>query len=166
MRFVSILIVIIIIVLFTGCASNKGYNMPKVMPDDFAFSVRFGVGSKNVIDSYNGTVTKDLILAGTAEANVTFTNEEMLSIYEKMKTMNVLEPKDFNDDMNCRVTPYGEDIWKIRINGEEKTIQWSGKYCGKTEDAKQFIDLRNFVLDIVKEKNEYKELAEPKGGYA
>lgn len=43
--------------------SQENY-MPKEMPDDFAFSVRFGVGSKNVIDSFNGIVIKDLIAAG------------------------------------------------------------------------------------------------------
>jgi hypothetical protein len=135
------------------------------MPEDFAFSVQYGIGSKNVIDSFNSVVIKDLIINGTAEAKITFTDEELVRIYEKMKTIKVLEPMDFVSDTSCSREPSGEDIWKIRINGIEKTIRWSGEYCELTEDAKQFDDLRNFVVDIVKEKDEFKKLPVPKGGY-
>jgi hypothetical protein len=47
---------------------------PKKMPEDFAFSVSFGVESRN---KSNGVVIKDLISAGTANAELTFTNTEM-----------------------------------------------------------------------------------------
>ncbi|MBB3113099.1 hypothetical protein FHS18_005202 [Paenibacillus phyllosphaerae] len=161
MRLVALFIVFALV--FVGC--NTTNKMPKEIPDDFAFSVQFGIGSKNVIDSFNGVVIKDLIVAGTAEAKINFTQEEMLNIYEKMKIINVLGSKDFVDDMSCSREPSGDDVWKIRINGNEQTIQWSSEYCELSDDAKHFEDLRNFVLDIVKEKDEYKTLPEPKGGY-
>jgi hypothetical protein len=159
-------ILMVVALYFAGCSSNDKNIMPEDMPKDFAFSVQFGIGSKNVIDTFNGIVIKDLISAGIAKANTTFTEAEMKSIYEKMKAMNVLGPKDFIDDMSCRKKPFGKDTWNIRINDKEKTIQWSSEYCKLTVDAKQFAELRNFVLDIVKQKDEYKKMPEPEGGYA
>lgn len=161
--------------IFTGCNSNqqvpkvipeqKLIEMPNEMPADFAFSVRYGVNGKNVIDSFNGIVVKDLIIDGTAEAEITFTNEELKSIYEHMVKINILETKDLNKDTGCQIEPHGDDTWKIRTAGNEKTIEWSGKYCDATEDVELLMDLRNFVLEIVKAKEAYKALPEPEGAY-
>ena len=61
---------------------NEVQQMPKKMSDDFGFYVYYGINSKNVIDSFNGLVVKDLIAAGTAGAH--FTKEELQSIYDQM----------------------------------------------------------------------------------
>lgn len=164
MKFVSI--ILIAAVLFTGCTSalpEEGDPMTEQMPGDFAFSVHFG--GKNAIDSFRGIVVKDLISAGTAEASVTFTNEEMASIFEKMKEIDVLGPKNFAGDSRCRRVPAGEDVWKIRINGKEKTIRVPLQHCETPKDAKRMIELRNWVLNIMKEKDGYKTLPEAEGGY-
>lgn len=112
MRLVAILIVMTL--LFAGCSSNDKNIMLEKMPDDFAFSVQFGIGGKNVIDAFEGVVIKDLISAGTVEAKITFTEAELQSIYTKMKATNVLGSKDFVDNMNCKQTPSGKDTWKIK----------------------------------------------------
>ncbi|WP_169091536.1 hypothetical protein [Paenibacillus sp. PL91] len=167
MKYFKLALLILVCCGLSACSysSNNKDQMPKEMPNDFAFSVRFGVGSKNLIDSFNGVVVKDLISAGIAEAKMTFTQDEMLSIYEQMVKINVLGTKDLINDSGCRVKPHGEDIWQIRIGSEEKTVQWSGEYCEVTGDIKQLKDLRNFVLEIVKNKGEYKKLHEPEGAY-
>jgi hypothetical protein len=166
MKLVSM--ILIAAVLLTGCTSalpDEGNSMPEQMPGDFAFSVHFGFGGKNAIDSFRGIVVKDLISAGTAEASLTFTNEEMASIYEKMKEIDVLGPKHFAGDSRCTRVPAGEDTWKIRMNGKERTIRVPLQHCVTPKDAQQMIDLRNWVLNIVKEKDAYKTLPEAEGGY-
>ncbi|GAA0342200.1 hypothetical protein GCM10008931_36980 [Oceanobacillus oncorhynchi subsp. oncorhynchi] len=50
------------------------------MPDDFDFSIQFGVGKNNEINTFEGTVTKDLIENGTATAEISLTEEEMNQI--------------------------------------------------------------------------------------
>lgn len=144
-------------------------NMPKVMPSDFDFSIQFGVQKKNEINTFEGTVTKDLIADGTATTELILTEEEMKEIYEKMLEINIVEPKEFTPEpingTDCMQKPYGEDKWKIIINGETLTHSISGKYCEPTNDGKQLIELKNYVFNIIKSKGEYKSLPESNGGY-
>lgn len=144
-------------------------NMPKVMPSDFDFSIQFGVQKKNEINTFEGTVTKDLIVDGTATTELILTEEEMKDIYEKMLEINIMEPKEFiPEPINgtvCMQEPYGEDKWKIIINGETLTHLISGKYCEPTKDGKQLIELKNYVFNIINSKDEYKSLPESNGGY-
>lgn len=154
------------IVIETGEA-NQVHNE---MPEDFAFLLRFGVDDnnmKNVIDSYNGIAFKDLGPEGVATANVKFTREEMLIIYEKMQEINIFGPKELNDETGCAQNdPRVADKWTIRIAGEEKTVHWVEYWeCKTTDDAKQLNDLRNFILEIVFAKEEYKKLPESKVTY-
>ena len=157
--------VFIMALLVTGC-NEKENNMPEEMPSDFDFLVQFGVQSKNEINTFDNIVIKDLIAEGTASTEISFTKEEMKKIYQKMREINIMEPKELiPEKINCMQTPYGEDKWKVKLNGETQTLYWNGEYCETTDDAKQLIELRNYILDIVKSKDEYKKLPEAKGGY-
>ncbi|QFF99032.1 hypothetical protein PB01_09450 [Psychrobacillus glaciei] len=144
-------------------------TMPEDMPNDFGFSIQFGMGKKNEINTFEGTVTKDLITDGITTAAVTFTDEEMNEIYEKMKELNIIETKKIIpepiDGTNCIQEPHEEDEWKITINGETISHTVSGAYCEPTNDAKQLIELRNYVFSIIRSKEEYIELPESKGRY-
>lgn len=144
-------------------------TMPNDMPDDFGFSVSFGYGMKDEINSFNGTVTKDLIADGTVTVVLVLTDAEMLEVYKKMKEIGVTNPKQFTPKPiigeSCEQEPYEEDVWKITFVGETIEHHISGKYCEPTEDAKQFYALRNFVFSKMKNKDEYIELPEASGGY-
>lgn len=148
---------------------STNQNMPKVMPSDFDFSIQFGVQKKNEINTFEGTVTKDLIADGTATTELILTEEEMKDIYEEMQEINIAETKEFTPEpINgtvCMQEPYEEDEWKIIINGETLKLSISGKHCEPTNDGKQLIELRNYVFNIIKSKGEYKSLPESNGGY-
>ncbi|WP_342512409.1 hypothetical protein MKY34_17565 [Sporosarcina sp. FSL K6-1522] len=144
-------------------------TMPEDMPNDFGFSIQFGVGKNNEIDTFKGTVTKDLIEDGTATAAVTFSDEELAAIYEEMKDVRIIEAKKFiPDPINgtvCVQEPHEEDQWKITINGETITHSFSEEYCEPTNDAKQLLELRNYVFSLIKSKEAYLLLPESTGGY-
>lgn len=144
-------------------------SMPEEMPEDFGFSVRFGIEKKNEINTFEGKVVKDLIVDGTATAEVTLSNEELSEVYKKMKKVDILEEKHFIpepvDGSMCVQQPHSEDEWSITLNGETIVHFISGEYCEPTEDAKRFLTLRNDVFDKVKNKDAYLELPEPTGGY-
>lgn len=149
--------------------STTTRSMPKEMPTDFDFSIKFGVQKKNEINTFEGTVTKDLIADGTVSTELTLTEEEMKDIYMKMKEINIAEqkvliPEPINGAV-CLQKPYEEEAWKIMINGETITHFISGEYCEPTNDAKQLIDLRKYVFNIIKSKDTFKSLPESKGWY-
>lgn len=179
-----------LIVLFTvlglvlvGCSKNSTTQkvslsnetdtiieaMPEDMPVDFGFSILFGVGKKNEINTFNNTVTKDLIKNGTVTANVALTDEEMNEIYVRMKEVNIKEKKMFvPEPLNgsvCEQEPYEEDEWKITLNGETITHSISGTYCEPTDDGKQLRESRNFIFSKIKSKKVFIELPDSKGGY-
>jgi hypothetical protein len=156
-----------------GKASNEdglaSKPMPKDMPEDFGFTVQFGVGKINEINTFKGTVTKDLISDGTATANVSLTDEEMILIYEQMKQNRMTKEKKLIpepvDGSICMIEPYEEDEWEIILDGETITQSISGEYCDPTKDAKQLLALRDFVFSKIKSKEEYKNLPDAHGGY-
>ncbi len=171
MKRLCILLAVLLLIM-TGCGaetdSKESNSMPKEMPDMFDFIVRFGYGdvNKNEINTYQDTVTKDLVTKGTATANITLTMEEMHSIYGKMREINIMGTKELAPaNMNCSQVPYSEDSWKITINGETKTFTWSDENCETTDDAAQLLELRNFIQHIVAGKEAYKALPESEGGY-
>lgn len=175
-----------LLVIVTGCSANSdtGTNsnfeheqkmvveersdMPQEMPDDFDFIVSFGYGehTKNEIDTFEDTVTKDLIINGSATANLIFTLDEMQSIYEKMREINIMDMKGLApNELNCSQVPYNEDTWEISVDGKSNTLTWSDKHCDISKDAKELLELRLFVQHIVEEKDTYKQLPKAKGGY-
>lgn len=141
-------------------------TMPESAPDDFNFSIQFGIGKKSEINTFDGTFTKDLITAGTVTIEMTFTEEEMGLLYAKMKELNIAEAKQFiPETIDCTVEPAGEDEWEVLINGETIRHSISGAYCKPTHDAQQLIVLRDTIFDLSKEKDSYKKLPDAEGGY-
>lgn len=157
--------------LLIGCESNEmsmessNAVMPAEMPSDFDFKVQFGVMKKNEINTFDNTITKDLIADGTVKVNLPLTLEEKTKIYEKMKEVNITEKKELIPKTNCMKKPFSEDEWMITINGETINHYISEEYCDTTDDAKQLIELRNYIFTLVKSKEEYKSLPEANGWY-
>lgn len=144
---------------------NNGDPMPGEMPDDFAFSVAFGVGSKNRVDTFNNRVTKDLISDGTVTIDLELSEEEMTEIYQLMRDINIMNIGQLIPKSDCRLEPHDTDIWRIQVNGEIQEFTWTNQYCELTKDAQELLDLRNQIYFIVKAKDEYKALPEATGGY-
>lgn len=163
--------------LAAGCGAEKvpsqmpedtPQNMPNDMPDDFDFMVSYGYDEvrKNEVNTYQDTVTKDLIVNGTASADITLNADEMRSIYAKMKDMNIMGPLKLEpDSLSCNQIPYNEDSWKITLNGETISLAWSEKHCEVTDDAKKLQELRIFIQEIIEDKEAYKQLPASVGGY-
>lgn len=143
------------------------FTMPETMPDDFDFSLAFGFGSKNVLNTYNNTFTKDLVSAGTATAVLTLTEEELNTIYQMMLDIDIFADKTLVPEIDrCGKTPFHTDNWNITAAGKTISLSWSDKSCELTEDAKELENIRNEIIQMVEQKPEFKELPEAHGAYA
>lgn len=142
-------------------------KMPETMPGDFAFDLRFGITSRNEINTLKGTFTKDLVTAGTVTTKLTFTKEELQAIYNKMKEINIVAPKKTVPIFKAgERTPFSEDFWEITLNGKQVTLYVTDKYIKRTRDAQDLIELREYIFTLVQQKEEYKKLPPASGGYA
>ena len=163
------------VLLIAGCNSNKEaepvpeqQEMPEEMPGDFGFLVRYGYGevTKNEINTYEDTVIKDLIVKGAAKANITLSGDEMRSIYDRMREMNIMGSLELVPaTLSCSAIPFQEDSWQVTADGVTRNLTWSDEHCELTDDANQLLELRNFIEDIIARKDAYKELPEAVGGY-
>ncbi|MCY9659453.1 hypothetical protein P5G65_23375 [Paenibacillus chondroitinus] len=158
-------VLFLILLIFLVSCNQQANTMLVKMPDDFNFSVRYGITSKNEINTFESTVTKDLVSNGIITTSIKLSENEMTKIYKQMREVNISQDLKLVSKSNCRRTPYSEDQWKIQMNGKITSFIWSEENCVITHDAKKLEDLRKFVFNIVKNKTEYKKLPEAVGGY-
>lgn len=130
--------------------------------DAFEFALRYGFQGKNVIDTFQDRLVKDLIVAGTAEVNdFMLTKKERQAIYKAMVLANILEPKELS--MECNVMPHGSYDLRVRINSAEHQYQWS--QCDRSEDGLDMLDVANTIIEVIQARKDYQELPSAVGGY-
>jgi hypothetical protein len=137
---------------------------PNEVPKDFSFHLVYGTYGKKQIDTFHGTIVKDLIDDGTVEANISFTKQEMKEIYQRMMEIKVMEIV-LRDKQECVSEPPSLSIWNIKMNGIEKSIQYDSSYCDYPEDVLNLMKLEDFIHEMMAKKDTYKELPEPNGYY-
>ncbi|MEN6461145.1 MAG: hypothetical protein ABFC94_07240 [Syntrophomonas sp.] len=143
--------------------------------NEFNFILQYGILAKNQIDTFNGTYTKDLISAGTKTIKLRLTDTELSDIKEDMEQICILDyPEKFTPEINRYVTPNITYHLKINIDGISKEVHWEDYNCFDTPEIAKPVEpveatkLRNALIKIIKiieQKEEYKKLPQPVGGY-
>lgn len=141
-------------------------KIDKQIPDDFNFILKYGVGAKNVLNTFEGTYTKDLILAGTYTAEFKITKEEMKEIFIKVSQIDVLEyPNVFVPTSNRFSYPSSSFYLEIKMNGHIKRITWNKNTMADTPKATKLKDLIYFIESIIEFNPDHKKFPEIEGGY-
>src|SRR5665647_2086970 len=106
------IVLILILILLPGCtkANDKTQQV-----GDFGFTLKYGVGAKNELNTFEGTFTKDLVIAGTTTTGLRLSNTELNQIYEEMLRIHIMDyPETFKESRNSMVTPF--QTYDIYIN--------------------------------------------------
>lgn len=138
------------------------------IPKDFNFVLKYGVGAKNILDTFKGDYTKDLISSKeeTATVKLKLTQEEMKNIYNEMIKINILGyPQVFIPYAETRVKPNITYYLKIQINGKVNEIYWSDQNESRAGQAVKLRNLIENVIKIIETKEEYKKMPPAEGGY-
>ena len=151
---------------FIGCNSlNTKNQLPESKPKDFNFVLNYGVNAKNQLDTAKQQFTKDMISEPSITTNLKLTDEEMNAIYSEMRKINILSyPENYDLDSSVSQKPFEEYSIKISFDGKEKIINWK-QTVTKTKEAVQLRELVSKIKKIIVDKEEFKKLPEPKGGY-
>lgn len=165
LRIINVLLLIgaagVIVWLATGDFDKpKQEEMPEEMPADFGFSLFYGINGSHHIDTFNGTATKDWLSESKEEVEIEFTDDEMQSIYTKMKEVNVL--KDFSLDLerSCSVEPGESTSWEIVLNQKVTTIRFE-EYCDEVPvDIKKLMAIEDHVNQLAMEREAFRALPE------
>lgn len=183
----NVIVSVCIILITVSCII--GYNMNSYKKD-LGFVLRYGheeeidigvfkltIKGKNIIDTRYDTFTKDLVRKGSIRTNLRFTEDEMKLISDFIKSHDIM---NYPENLKDYVRSYPKSIYSLRIyyEGKIKTIEWRhmrfpqpllDNYFKENIDVKnKYIvlnELTDLILNILYEKEEYKGLPKPVGGY-
>jgi hypothetical protein len=161
-KILSLLLVCeILLVSLVGCAEKP---MPKEMPEDFSFSLSWGVYGISSYDSRTGKLvkTKD---ATNPEDYVTYLklpDEALEFIYEDLRRLDVESyPDEYDPDPMMGSNPSADLILTVRMGDYVKTIaakDVSLSYQSLSLKGQRFIDTCLSIRDILTATDEWQAL--------
>jgi hypothetical protein len=157
--------------LLKDCESSDGnsgthpivsleYNLAE--QDYFAFRLEYGAEGKNVIDTKNLEIVKDLQNGEMASVmDFQFSDSEMQQIYKILVLGGYLGEKQVSTQ--CKEKPLYSYKLKVWINQGERDFEWNR--CDNSEDGMQMTKVAEDIIAVLKKNETYKELPEVKGDY-
>ena len=155
---------------------NSDIELPTEMPKDFAIRFSSKYMAEEIYDTYTGTLQKDLVENGTANANFVPSEETLKAIYSKVLEYQIcsIDRKMTNDVLADKdglqfsvSTNYTYEI-KITANGNTYIIRGDDTAQGfknTDNDAQNFVGFIGFMRSVLYETPEYKNLPDAVGGY-
>ena len=175
------ILLLLLLMISVGCNNGNANSNPLdvQIPDDFNFSLCFGIEGMNDIDTYSDTFTKDLISDGTETISFSIPDEKMKEIYQVFLKNKIAElPDDINayaletiGDTASSHTPADYYSLTFTLNGITKTIvcndggPWDAKK-GPPNERKQLVQFVEFIREYIFSTEEYQNMSPSVGGYA
>ena len=151
-----------------GEKQNNNISMPIPLDNiDFNITFRYGVGAKNVLNTFEGTYTKDMVVDPSITVNLSLTKEEKQRIYQKMNNTNFFDyPGYFPQRKDRIVTPSSDYRLKVEYDSKIKEVSWDDNSLFEDENIEKGLnEIKGLILEIIEVKEEYKKLPAPKGLY-
>jgi hypothetical protein len=132
---------------------------------------KYGVGAKNILDTFEGKYTRDMVSCPSVTVSLSLTPQELNTIYQKMNEINFFSyPNKFVVVTNSIQSPYSSYYFKVEYDGNIKELSWDD-FAGtpsRNPDRDNVIKLRgliNLIKNNISTKDAYKNLPKPCGGY-
>ena len=154
--------------------STDGAVTPTPQEPNFNFVFRYGIMAKNILDTFQGTYSKDMVADPNIMIYLSLSEEELDRIYDKMVEIDFFNyPDKFSVSGPPGVptgikTPYSSYYFKVEYNSMIKELWWNDQIVYKDyqdEKADRLRELIMLIRDIVESKEEYKKLPEPTSAY-
>ncbi|MCL2031323.1 MAG: hypothetical protein FWG93_07225 [Oscillospiraceae bacterium] len=176
----ALLLAVAVMCVFSGCASDA----PDMSEFDFSFS--YGVRSRGAIDTYNNTLKKDLVIAGTETVTFVMPEEDKRMIFDALFEYGVDQLPE-KIEPSLRIDP--ADVWKFKYTykGETKIVEWDNAlgehnlfdvyyeqsrefydkwYQGEiTEALWDFLRFKVLITEYIRSTEAYQNMPEAEGGY-
>ncbi len=144
-------------------------------PAELGFVLAYGVDAKNVMDTFSGTFTKDLVsylAPSSATAALNLTDEEIAGIYREMRDIGHEDyPPDFRlaSKPPPACTPFQSYYLLVGVAGSGsvlKEIRWDDSANDQRPEAQALHRLVERIRELIESKPEFKIMPPPRGGYA
>ena len=157
--------------LVAALLGTMGCSAPTPGESDFGLIFRYGVMARNELNTFKGTYTKDMVSDPSITVNLSLSQEELDSIYQKMVEINFFDyPDEFSVSVPAGesfgiVTPYNSYYLKVKYDSKIKELWWEDEIKNENTKADQLRELIKLIRDIIESKEEYQKLPEPTSGY-
>lgn len=161
-KYLLILIALIIVAFcFTGC---KQPNLPEKMPENFSFSITWGVGGNSTYDSKTGKLIKSADATDVSKYSTTYkmSKEELNYVYNLILDLN-LEQYDTELNKSGEIQSIPPQKLCLTVNADDfsKTIKFTDADWNTTTNdtpETQFLITIKKISEILTNSNEWKEL--------
>jgi hypothetical protein len=163
--FMASLLLAIILFGVTSC------DNPAPVESSFNLIFKYGVTAKNELDTFKGKFTKDMITDPSITIELSLSEVEKESIYQKMVEIDFFSyPDRFKvnvppGELTGMVTPYSTYYFKAEYDSQVKELWWGDEITNPDQKAEKLRGLIMLIRNIVESKEEYKKLPEPRSGY-
>ncbi|RJE90256.1 hypothetical protein D3P07_08600 [Paenibacillus sp. 1011MAR3C5] len=150
----------LLLVALISCSAVGLEQEEKPAAFDFVFS--YGVANKNVLDTLQGTYTKDLVKKGTSTTELSLTENEKNQVHTLMKEIGLFGYPNEVEGMNIK--PSSGYTFQIFLNGKEQNIHWKGEF-NETKTHREFKRLTDTIIEIIRNNEAYQAMPKSDGYY-
>lgn len=141
--------------------------------DNFNFTFKYGVrnepgGPRNILNTSEQKFTKDMVSGSDVTTKLSLTNDERKQILQKMLSINLFDlPNDFSDAQPSCKTPYTSYDMTVVYGNTVKHLSWIDHIGCNNENpiTQKLNELSKLIISLIEQKQEYKNLPSPRGGY-
>ena len=160
---------VIVFVLVAFVVANIQLQLRIVQPRKYVgFNVlfRYGVTSRNELNTFNSTYTKDMVLDPPITIWLYLSDEEMNQIRQKVVEINLFNLPETISSRNdgWRIEPQDNFFLMVQNGSTIKTVTWNSN-SEVNEVEQNLTQLANLIESIVEQRPEFKALPLPNGGY-
>ncbi|MDX1358259.1 MAG: hypothetical protein R3232_05470 [Clostridia bacterium] len=149
-------------------------NRPVYNADlDFEFELSFGCYGRNNINTFNDTITKDLVSAGRVTVDYVMPEYARRRVFIMLRDMEIM---DYPESLNFTINDPHVDYLYLRvvIEGEENVVRWTVPwgfhfYDGMASNISlqhyQFMVLVKYIERHVYKSETWESLPQIEGGY-
>jgi|LGVF01.2.fsa_nt_gb hypothetical protein len=166
--------IVVVLLIITFIVTIGFTIMSDEKTDNFDFSLRYSVDGNDFVSTFDHTLKVDTV-AGIKITDFEFTEKDLERIKSKIIELGITET-DFSEMPNSGliIFPMGIYTLDLKYDGQTKSIYWTTqnaspilsesiknkktRYDGEYGRVYRLFDLKDFIVEIIKEYDEYKEL--------
>ena len=160
-----IILPLILTLTFISCSDSTS----PIASRDFNLKFSYGVGARNILNTFQNTYTKDLILDGTVTVPFALSDSELNRISAKMTEIGFFAyPDTFivkTGDTVGIITPSNTYIYDVSLKSANKKLYWNDEIINPDTQAVKLRELNTTIRTIIQSKPEYAKLPPARGGY-
>ena len=164
-------LIVVSLALVLALLGTMGCSASTHRESNFNLIFRYGVMSRNELNTFEGTYTKDMIMDPSITVNLPLSQEELDRIYQKMVEIDFFSYPDVFSvsvtppELIGIVIPHLSYYFKVEYDSKIKELWWEDEITNEDEKAEKLRELIRLIKAIVESKEECEKLQPPTGGY-